>query len=144
MKSFTIFYHDIVRCSQFKQLQIVFLKIGLKTVKRVVVISFNFIFPGLVYSVEVRVNSTKSSFFEGDNITLECYSNLTEQHQCIRSNTNTIWLKRRWESSLIIRGESKRKLNLTLKMSDTGNYSCEIEGRLSAEFNLRVQGMFFT
>ena len=106
--------------------------------------SFNFIFPGLVYSVEVRVNSTKSSFFEGDNITLECYSNLTEQHQCIRSNTNTIWLKRRWESSLIIRGESKRKLNLTLKMSDTGNYSCEIEGRLSAEFNLRVQGMFFT
>ena len=29
-------------------------------------------------------------------------------------------------------------------MSDTGYYSCKTEGRISAEFYLRVQGMFFT
>lgn len=28
-------------------------------------------------------------------------------------------------------------------MSDIGYYSCKIEGRISAEFYLRVQGMFF-
>ena len=105
-------------------------------------IFFTFILLGLVYSVEVRVDQKISNFFEGENITLECYGNLTKQQHCIRSNT--IWLKRRWGSSLIIRGESNRKLNLTLKMLDTGYYSCEIEGRTSAEFYLRVQGKFFT
>ena len=107
-------------------------------------ISFTFILTGLVYSVEVRVNPTISEFFEGDNITLECYDNLMEQYQCIGSNISTIWLKRRWGSSLIIKGESKRKLKVPLKMLDTGYYSCEIQGRTSAEFYLRVQGMFFT
>lgn len=94
----------------------------------------------------MRVNPTKSNFFDGDNITLECYGNMTEQYQYIRSNISTIWLKRLKRergSSLIIKGESKRKLNLTLKMSDIGYYSCKIEGRISAEFYLRVQGMFF-
>ena len=107
-------------------------------------ISFTFISTGLVYSVEVRVDQTISNFFEGDNITLECYGNLTEQQRCNRSNQSTIWLKKRWGPSLIMRGESNRKLNLKLKMLDTGYYSCEIQGRTSPEFNLRVQGMFFT
>ena len=98
-----------------------------------------FIFPGLSHSIEVRVYQTKSKFFEGENITLECYSNLTE---CNKNNTSTIWLKRRWGPSLIVDGETKKKLNLTLKMLDTGYYSCEIQRRISAEFFLRVQGLF--
>ena len=122
------------------------MKTGQEYFKRVAVISFTFISPGLVYSIEVRINTTISNFFEGDNITLECYDNLTKQHQYIRRNTSTIWLKsnRQWRSSLIIKGESNRKLNLTLKMSDAGYYSCKTEGRISAEFYLRVQGMFST
>ena len=40
-----------------------------------------FIFPGLSHSIEVRVYQTKSKFFEGENITLECYSTLTVQHK---------------------------------------------------------------
>ena len=100
-----------------------------------------FLFPGLSHSVELRVQQTKSSFFEGENIKLECYSDLTE---CNKNNTSTIWLKRRWGPSLIVEGETKRKLNLTLKMLDTGYYSCEIQRRLSAEFFLRVQGLFRT
>ena len=104
-------------------------------------ISSSYNFSCLVYSVEVRVGQAISSFFEGDKITLECYSNLTEQQECI---TSAIWLKRRWASSLIIKDESKRTLNLTLKILDTGYYSCEIRGRISPEFYIRVQSMFLT
>lgn len=107
-------------------------------------ISSSYNFSCLVYSVEVRVGQAISSFFEGDKITLQCYSNLTEQQECISSNTSTIWLKGRWASSLIIKGESKRTLNLTLKILDTGHYSCEIRGRISPEFYIRVQSMFLT
>ena len=74
---------------------------------------------------------SESELFEGRNVTLDCFSNTTNE-------ISAVWYK----DDEVINDAVTRNLTLTLKIQDTGFYKCGINGTNSTNhFNVTVKGM---